>query len=253
QPFNRSPQWWLNYGARLKWTAAAVYQRMATSTGPDGKTYLYQHNAVAPDLFASVDYSEHRFLTGWAVDYKSILPEQYITDGNGVKIVNKRKLNTPAFMVYGKYTGKSLIVSAKALYGQNLTDHNLIGGYAITPDHNYIPYNTFTSFINLTYGVKHQFDLFAGYSANLGPDKTLPENSNFYGFGVDEANTSEEKMIGTMYRLTPSYSYNLPHWKIGVELEYTNAAWGKRAAEGSIIDLDRSDNQRVYAKLMYKF
>ncbi|MDP4277895.1 MAG: hypothetical protein Q8914_09730, partial [Bacteroidota bacterium] len=145
QPFNRSPQLLLNYGDRLKWTAAAVYQMMYTSTGPDGKTYLYQHNAVVPDLFASVDYSEHRFLTGLAVDYKSILPEQYITDGNGVKTVNKRKLNTPAFMVYGKYTGKSLIVSAKALYVQNLTDHILIGGYAITTDHNYIPYNTFTS------------------------------------------------------------------------------------------------------------
>jgi len=261
QPFNRSPQVRFDYQMKkVKLTAAAIYQMMYTSQGPDETTATktvgsssYQKNAIVPDLYVSIEYKKNNMLVGLGGDYKSIMPNRYYTK-NGIKHVNDKTLNTPALMVYGAYNKGNLSIKGKVLLGQNLTEHNLIGGYAITSDNNYIPYNTLTSFVHLNYGKIHQFGLLAGYSANLGPNHTLPLGSNFYGFGVTDANTSNEKMIGNMFRITPTYSYNIKNWRMGVELEYTNAAWGKRALEnGRILNLDRTENYRIYAILMYKF
>ena len=255
QPFNRSPQIRYDYQMNnVKLTAAAIYQMMYTSQGPEGGSSTYQKNAMLPDLYVSLEYKKNHLLVGLGGDYKSILPERYITDGTSVKHVNHNTLNTPAIMGYGVYTNGKLAIKAKAIFGQNLVEHSIIGGYAITPKNEYIPYNSFTSFIHFNYGTTHQLGLLLGYSANLGPSKTIIGNSNFYGFGVANANTSNVKMVGNMFRITPTYSYNIKNWRMGVELEYTNAAWGNRSAtNGEILHLDRTSNYRIYAILMYKF
>jgi hypothetical protein len=95
--------------------------------------------------------------------------------------------------------------------------------------------------------------LFGGYTKNFGPTKDLPVGSNFYGLGVDKANTASEKIISNIYRITPTYSYNYKNWKLGVELEYTNAGWGTRSATGSINETERVANNRIYAILQYTF
>jgi hypothetical protein len=250
QPFNRSPQVRFDYQMnKLKLTAAAIYQMMYASQGPEGPTSTYQKNAILPDLFVSLEYKKNNMLVGLGGDYKSILPTRYITDDNSIKHINHNTLRTPSIMVFGVLNSGKLTIKAKALFGQNLTEHNIIGGYSITPDNKYIPYNSFSSFIHFNYGTTHQFGLLAGFSANLGPSKTIPVGSNFYGLGVDGTN-----MVGNIFRITPTYSYNIKNWRMGVELEYTNAGWGKRSLEnGKILNLSRSDNYRIYAILMYKF
>jgi len=255
QPFNRSPQiQYNNYIGKLKLTGALVYQMMYTSTGPEGSSYYYQRNAIMPELFASAEINNSGFQFGLAADYKSILPERYITNNLGETAINKTLLSTPAGMVYGSYTKKMLSIKAKAIYGQNLTEQAVIGGYAITPDHEYIPFNTLTSFINVCYGKKHVAGLFAGYTANLGPDKDLPVNSKFYGFGVDKPNTANEMMVSDIFRITPTYSYNLKNWKVGLELEYTKAGWGRRSvSNGNIDKTESTENYRLAALLMYSF
>lgn len=255
QPFNRSPQiQYNNYLGKLKLTGAMVYQMMYTSSGPEGSSYYYQRNAIMPELFVSAEVNNSGLQLGVAVDYKSIMPERYITNNLGETAINKNLLSTPAGMIYGSYSKNLLAIKAKAIYGQNLTEHAVIGGYAITPEHDYIPFNTLTSFINVCYGKKHVAGLFAGYTSNLGPDKDLPANSKFYGFGVDKANTANEMIVSDIYRITPTYSYNLKNWKVGVELEYTNAWWGRRSSvNGSIDKTESTENYRVAALMMYSF
>lgn len=259
QPFNRSPQIRFNYKAnQLKFTAAAIYQMMYSSQGPDGASTSYQKNAILPELFVGLEYSKNNSFVGLGATYKSIMPNRYYTtkidELTSVKHVNHNTLNTPAMMVYGGTTQGKLTIKAKALVGQNLTEQSLIGGYAITPDNKYIPYNNLSSYVHFNYGKTHQLGLMLGYAANLGPAENLPAKSNFYGFGVANQNTPNEKMIGNLFRVTPTYSYNIKNWRMGVELEYTNAAWGQRSADdGKILHLDRSDNYRIYAILMYTF
>ncbi|MDD4922128.1 MAG: hypothetical protein PHS30_06580 [Bacteroidales bacterium] len=266
QPFNRSPQVRFNYQMNhIQLSAAAIYQMMYTSYGPDETTSStwntsvsstsFQKNAMIPDVFVGVEYKKDQLVIGLGGDYKTIMPSRYITEDN-IKRVNNHLLSTPAVMVYGGYTIGKLVIKAKALYGQNLTEHNIIGGYAISPDHKkYIPYNSLSSFIHFNYGKIHQLGLLTGFSANLGPSKTIPAGSNFYGCGIVGSNDPvNEKIIGNVFRLTPTYSYNIKNWRMGVELEYTNAAWGNRSPDnGKILNLDRSDNFRIYGVMMYKF
>jgi hypothetical protein len=261
QPFNRSPQIRYDYLVKnLKVTAAAIYEMHYTSVGPDlatpttnTSTYTYQRNALIPELYVGIESKTENLLVGLGGEYKSIMPNRYFTDGLGVKKVNTNVLRTPALMLYGSYTSGKLTVNAKGILGQNLTDLNFIGGYAITPDNKYIPYNNLSSFIQVNYGVKHQVGLFGGYTKNYGPSKDLPTGSNFYGLGVDKANTTTERMISDIYRITPTYSYNYKNWKLGVEYEFTNAAWGTRSANGAILNNERISNSRIYAILAYTF
>jgi len=261
QPYNRSPQIRYDYLIRsIKLTAAAMYQIQNASIGPDPlapatgvSSNIFQRNALVPELYVSIEKKSEHLLVGLGGEYKSIMPNRYFIDGSGVKQVNKNILRTPALMVYGTWTSKLWNISAKGILGQNLTEMFIIGGYAITPDNKYIANNSMTSFVQFNYGIKHQLGLFGGFSKNFGPSKDLPTGSNYYGLGVDKANTASEKIIGDVYRVTPTYSYNLKNWKLGVELEYTNAAWGVRSATGSIINTERVSNSRIYAILAYTF
>lgn len=261
QPYNRSPQIRYDYLIRsIKLTAAAIYQMQNASVGPDATvpatavaSNLYQRYAIVPELYVSIERKSEHLLVGLGGEYKSIMPNRYFIDGLGVKQINKNVLRTPALMLYGTWTSPKWNISAKSIVGQNLSEMFILGGYAITPDNKYIASNSTTSFVQINYGIKHQIGLFGGYSKNFGPSKDLPVGSNFYGVGVDKANTASEKIIGDVYRITPSYSYNLKNWKLGVELEYTNAAWGNRSITGSIINTDRVSNTRIYAILAYTF
>lgn len=260
QPFNRSPQVRYDYIIKnIKLSAAAIYQMMYTSHGPESMTSannvancMYQRNAMVPELYVSLESKSEHLLVGIGGEHKSIMPNRYYMDGL-VKRLNTNVLRTPAAMIYGSWNRGKLAINAKGIIGQNLTDLNFIGGYAITPNNKYIAYNTLTSYVDVNYGIKHQIGLFAGFTKNLGPSQDLPTGSNFYGFGVDKANTPSERMVSDIYRVTPTYSYNYKNWKLGVELEYTNAAWGARSATGVIVPSERVANSRIYAILAYTF
>jgi hypothetical protein len=262
QPFNRSPQVRYNYHFRdIQLSAAAIYQMIYSTQGPDEsdntKTTAssnYQRNAMVPDLFVSIEYKKSSWLVGLGLDYKSILPTRYITENSIVVRVNKKLLSTPAAMFYGVYAKNKWSVRSKVTYGQNLTEHSIIGGFAITPENKYVPFNSIASYLHLSYGKTHQIGLLLGYTEDLGASSTLTANSNFYGFGVANANiTGKEKLIGNIFRITPTYTYTYENWKFGAELEYTNAGWGSRSTEGKILKLDRAENYRLYAILSYTF
>lgn len=254
QPFNRSPQIRYDYmKGNLKWTAAGVWQMMYMSSGPSGSSVSYHRNALVPNLYASVEFKKDEWLGGLGLDYKCILPERYKLNGSGVTVINEKRLHTPTVVAYGLYKTPELLVQAKALLGQNLVDQNLIGGYAITPSHDYIPYNTLSSYVNMVSGKVHQVGMLAGYSSILGPATSLPAGSLFYGMGAENANLPSEKMTKALYRLSPSYSYNVGKWKVGAELEITAADWSVRQIDGGLNRYETTTNYRLYAIAMYKF
>jgi hypothetical protein len=213
----------------------------------------YHRNALIPNMYASVEYKENEWLGGIGLDYKCILPERQVPDGNAVMVINNKRLHTPTVTAYGLYKTPEILIQVKGLLGQNLTEHALIGGYAITPTHDYIPYNTLSSYVNVVAGKVHQVGMLAGYSSILGPARELPAGSSFYGLGAEGANTVSEKMVKALYRVSPSYSYNVGKWKVGVELEISPADWSTRQADGSLSRYETTTNYRLYGIAMYKF
>lgn len=237
-PFNRSPQMRYNYYYQdFTLTAAAIYQTMYKSAGPNGNSIQYQKNAVIPNMFLGIDYLHENLRFGLGGDYKAIKPistlPQLVHGFSGI--------------VYGEYKKDDFRVSAKALYGQNLSDHNIIGGYYIDRFNQYTKYNSFAAYTNICYGNLHKLSLLAGYSANLGAQDEIINNGDFYGFGI-----SNNKYIGDLYRISLGYTYNPDNWRIGVELEYHHVTWCEMAL-GQLVNPDRTDALRVGAAAVYFF
>ena len=251
QPFNRSPQIRYDYQLdKIQLTAAAIYQMMYATQGPDetaptknAASVSYQKNAMVPDLYVGLEYKKNKMLVGLGADYKSIMPTRYITDNNGMKHINHNLLSTPAAMIYGVYTDGDLTVKAKVLYGQNLTEHTIIGGFAITTPIRNI-FHTTVLLLLYTSITARPINLVCWpvFRPTWDPPKPFLWEVTFTVLAWSNANTNDEKIVGNLFRLTPTYSYNTGNWRMGVELEYTNAAWGKRSLNnGKILNLDHTE------------
>ncbi len=252
--FNRSPQIRLDYKAKdFVLTGTALYQLQYTSTGPEGKTNIYQRNANIPELYLGVSYKKNSFLAGVFADYLTLKPR---IQSNVETLTYKvdEHLNSFSYGAYAGYTHQLLSVSAKTILGQNLSDMCMLGGYGITqkdPVTGKQSYTNFThssSWLNISYGAKYKGNLFAGYTKNLGTEKALLENSAVYGEGLS---------MNNLYRLAGTFSYNLPKFSIGLEYELTNADYGDSGTfnweEGKYNATHGITNHRIVGVVCYNF
>lgn len=254
QPFNRSPQVrWDKHVGPLTVSLAGIWQMMYTSPGPDGSSFRYQRDAVMPEWYVGADWRVKGFLAGVGYDVKRIKPQRYHLDDAGIKRPSKAVLTSSSVMAFAQYVRPDWAVRLKSIKGGNLSEHTLIGGYAITPDNQLVNYNTLSNFFNLTVGNTHQLGFLIGNSINLGPTSDLVAGSRFYGTGVDAANTPNEQLIKTLNRRAYTYLYNHGAWRVGVELEKTMAHYATRQDNGHLGATTSVSNRRINAQLMYRF
>ncbi len=253
QVFNRSPQLRFTYTAAkgLDLIAAAVYQYDYSNTGPSGKTYQYQRDAIIPNLHGQVQYYTQNWVLGTAIDWKSIQPRTSTTGTTGT-FVTSEKLNTWAAMAYMKYSNEKFMVMAKSMYGQNMCESLLPSGYAVaslntlTGAETYTPLNHVYNWINLTYGDAWKVGIYAGYLKNLGT--TENPVGPFYGMPY----SSE---IDAMYKISPQLIYTYKNFMFGVELCLTTAAYGTTDYEnkGKVTNTENVSNFRNMISIAYKF
>ncbi|MGC3977395.1 MAG: hypothetical protein QM751_03690 [Paludibacteraceae bacterium] len=249
QPFNRSPQLKVKQSLleNFSLTAAATYQMQYMSQGPNGASVNYLKNAILPNLFISLENKSGNITSGLGLDTKTI------------KVSHQRHTSFAA-LAYGQYVDKKWQVKAKALYGQNLSDHLMIGGYGITgvdtkySESTYTNFNTFSSWVNVVYGSKLQVGIFGGLSQNLGTeDKLLSDVSGkftVYGYGVSIAN---QELLDRIYRVSPHISYNAGNIKLGLEYELTAGNYGTIREDGRINNSYEVTNHRLLATISYNF
>lgn len=254
QPFIRNPliQLWQNITPELKVLGAAIFQRDNASinplTGSPDPTPL--RLAKLPNLHIQLQYNNGNVVAGIAADYKKIRPRLLTPDGMNL---NEEYLGTTAFMGYLKYTSGKLTVRTKAIHGQNLTEHLLLSGYAVsaidpvTGVEKYTPYNHSFFWINPTYGKKYTFGVFAGYAINHG----TTENTN----GTVYALFNDMKDIEQMYRLAPSFTLTEGKFKACVEFEHTGVFFGTLDPNDRnlVKDTKRVENNRMLLTLYYFF
>ncbi len=227
QPFNRSPMLQISHRlGNFKVIGAAIFQSDYLSSGPDGKSNQYIKNSNIPNLHLQLQYKPGNFLLGAALDYKSIMPRtstESLINEDAV-FVTEEKVNTYALMGFFKYQSQKLELKAKAIYGQNLSESIMPGGYgvsaldSITGFEEYTPFNHVYTWGNIIYGNKTKFGLFAGYTKNLGAEH--PVVGDVYGMALD---------VDYIYRITPNISHTFNKLMLAVELEYTVAAYGDNA------------------------
>ena len=100
------------------------------------------------------------------------------------------------------------------------------------------------TWLNIVYGKKWKPGIFVGYAKNLGTSDELV-SEKLYGTG-----TNLDKLVTAGAELT----YNVPHWKFGVEYTLSSAWYGKLdKSDGKIIDTHSVSNNRIVAVAMFMF
>lgn len=248
QPFGRAPQVRYRYNATgVQITAAALWQSQYLSNGPDGKSNKYIKNSLVPEFYLGVDHKTNNLLVGAGVDVLSLVPRTQTTiDGKTYKV--DERVTSLSCEVHMKYTSSMWYVVAKSVFGSNLTHMSMLGGYGVksvdkvTGEQKYSPNRNTSSWMNVVYGKNWKVGVFAGYMKNLGTGDAV---TTMYGTG-----TNIDQLVSGSAEVT----YNLPHWKIGLEYNYTSASYGDlNHANGKIINTHSVGNNRIVASMLYMF
>ena len=271
QPFGRAPQirYRHNSGA-LQLQAAAVWQSQFKSHGPtadDGTgkgnaRNQYPHkNSNIPELALGIDYKANGWIVGVGIDMLSIVPRTKATvpdllsssteNATTTYKVDER-LTTVSYEAHVKYQKDKLFFAAKSTLGSNFTHTSMLGGYAVksqditTGEREYTPFRNSSNWINIVYGKKWKPGIFIGYIKNLGTadDMEMGDNKAIYGTG-----TNIDQLLSGTFELT----YNVPHWKIGAEYNYTSAWYGKNQKDGKVKDTHAVGNNRLVLSATYSF
>ncbi|RHJ78690.1 hypothetical protein [Parabacteroides sp. AM08-6] len=248
-PFNRSPMLRYRYtNKNVQLTAAAIWQLQYLSAGPNGKSEEYIKNSCIPEFYVGADYKDRNWITGIGMEVLSLKPRLQTTIGDQVYKVNER-VTSLSFEAHVRYTDSNWLVQAKTLLASNLTQACMLGGYGVTSvnartgEQEYTPFRHSMSWVNVVYGKKWKPGIFLGYLKNLGTGKSITGTT--YGVGLD---------VDQVFTTNLQLSYNLPHWKLGMEYSPSWAWYGdKEGDKGKITNTHSVANHRVLGVVMYMF
>lgn len=250
QPFSRSPQIRYRYlnDDGLQLTASAIWQQQYCSAGPDGKSYNYLKNSCVPELYVGADYKARNWQAGVGAEFMSLRPRLTSTLNGAVYKVNER-INSLSIEAHAKYAVNGWSASGKTVLANNLTQCSMLGGFAVTSldpktgECEYTPFRHSMTWLNLVYGSKWQPGIFVGYLKNLGTSK--PIHGQQYGVGLD---------VDQLFAANLQMSYNIPHWKLGLEFTPATAWYGSTDfSNGKVINTHSVTNYRLLAVMMYMF
>lgn len=276
QPFNRSPQvrFKQTLSSTLTFTAAALYEMQYCSQGPltvstSGASNIFMKNAIAPNLYIGLENKTSHWTTGVGIDFKTLKPE----------ITNKAEINSLSASAYLQYVKNKLQVKAKVIYGENLSDQLMLGGYGVskygtgadsTKVLSYTNFRNGSAWLNVVYGSKFQVGLLLGISKNIGTNSDLAINAKTkkfcnYGFGFYDSSDLnpnlkktdigflDQQVLDCLFRVAPVISYNLPNFKFGIEYDLTSAQYGNLQSNGLGLNPYSSNNHRIIASVSYIF
>lgn len=263
QPFSRAPQIRYRYNnGHLQLTGAAVWQSQYTSQGidPDNnakskKSHEYLKKGCIPELYAGIDYKSGALLIGAGIEMLSMAPRTQATGADGSIYKVDERITTLSYEAHMKYTSKKWYVAAKSVLGSNLTQASGLGGFGIkkvdirTGEQEYTPIRFTGSWVNAVYGAKWKTGIFVGYAKNLGTSDGLYTDGDgktqLYGTGTN---------LGQLLTTGAELTYNVPHWKFGMEYTLSTAWYGSvKPSDGKITDTHGVCNNRMVAVAMFIF
>ena len=133
QPFSRNPQIRIVHAVgRFSLVGALSSQRDFTS--PGGSNAL--RNSALPEINGQVQYqtpageSKTEFLAGIGAGYKELAPLLF-TEGSGGKFATDETVASYSFTAFAKMQAAKYTVKVQGVYGSNLYDLTMLGGYAV--------------------------------------------------------------------------------------------------------------------------
>ena len=255
QVFNRSPQ--LKYTQRFgnfRVVSAITYQGDYASMGPsiEGASADYFKNASFPEGNLRLEYLLNGNIFGIGSSFKVIQPRLETTGTDNEIYQSDELVSGSLIMTYLRIHSGKFTYKYRAMLGQNVYEHLLFGGYAVsdfepaTGKEEYTPYKHFYTWGNITYGKKLRVGLFGGFAKNMGTMKdilwTAPEPAFARGTDIDYG-----------YRIAPHIQYRMKNLNVGMEMEYTTVAYGTPENNGKVSGAEEISNLRVLLNAIYLF
>jgi len=249
---NRAPQ--LRYTRKFKnskLSFSLLSQMDFKSKGPDGNSVKYAQQSSIPEFNARFDTKLSNVIsTGLTVGYKTLMPLTV----NSLGVKTDEKIGSYYTNLWLGITGKKFKWNLQNIYGQNMCDFFMIGGYGVknvkaNGDYEYTnikTWNLVSDFFTTTGNVR--YGLNAGYSKNLGADDDLASNNgSFVGLYSLGSN------IDYLYQVAPRIEFLAGKVKIGGEIIYTAAAYGTTQADGTVANSDLVNSTRFLLHFKYAF
>lgn len=237
QPFSRNPQIrFVQKMENVELTLTAASQRDFASTGPAGTSSTYLRNSVIPILDVNLKYKSDNVVAGAGANFKSLTPQ--ISTINGYK--TDESVNSISTMAFAKFIVDDFTIKVEGVYGENLTDLLMLGGYAvksveaITAIEEYTGIKTLSAWTDISFGKKIKFGVFAGYTENLGSDDSIV--GPYYSRGNN---------IASVFRISPRIQYRMGNTQFAGEVEYTSAAYGTPDINGEVQNTTTVSNLRL--------
>jgi hypothetical protein len=255
-PISRNPQIRITQkmGA-IKLIGCLFTQRDFTSTGPDGPDSKYLRNSGIPNMHLQLQMGNNIPLVsgGAGIDYKTIVPELYMNNDNGIIGTGKKNsLSSLSYTGFLKIRTKYITLNSQIVYAANAYDIILLGGYAekrvidaATGLKEFSNLNTLSIWSDLqTTGKRLQFGLFSGYTQNMGAGGYI--EGPIYARGAD---------IQSILRFSPRIMYHRYPFEISLEGEYTAASYGTENgdSEGGVTNAKAVNNFRTLLSVKYIF
>ncbi len=247
QPFSRNPQIKFTQNiSSIYLSLTAASQLDFASYGPNGVNSSYLRNSVVPILNFTIKYVNPVMILGVSTTYMTLTPRIFSSDDYNADIPQKYSTNNSvsgiSAMGFAKFMVGDFIAKFEGIYGSNVTDLLMIGGYAVqsldatTGAEEYTGSNTLSLWTDLSYGKVLELGIFAGYTKNLG---TKANNVGIY--------YARGSNIDNVYRISPRIKYKMGNVKFGVELEYTSAGYGtpNENNKSKVEDVTNVGNMRV--------
>lgn len=247
QPFSRNPQVKLTLTEdNLKFILVAASQRDFTSNGPDGFSSAYLRNSVLPNLHGQVQFNSPELFGGIGVDFKRITPRIVTAKKNKTN----EAVNSLSFTGFTKINIDPVILKLQGVYGSNLADHVMLGGYAVksldtlSGFEEYTPLSCLSVWGEISTGKEIEVAVFAGYTKSLGAKDNIA--GSYYGRGTN---------IENVFRISPRIQFNSGKTRISTELEFTSAGYGtpNNSEKGKVEKVKNISNVRVLAAFYYFF
>lgn len=225
-------------------TASMQSDFKSVGPGPDGKPTRdmdYMRNAGAPSMNFTMKYKTESFVAGAGGDYKKLLPEETY---NGVR--SDETIESYAGNIFMKANYDDFTFKLQSIYGQNLPDVIMIGGYArkLENPRQFANINIFSVWSEISYGGDVKFCLLGSYTKNLGTD-VKADASQIFGMGAN---------VASAFRLAPSVIVKSGNVRLIGELEMTSADYGKYKNEYlEFEDIESYQNYRVSLVAFYHF
>ncbi len=268
QPFSRNPQ--IRAVQKFgKFSITEVIAAQRDFTSPGGSAAL--RNSAIPDMhlqfaFESINKeSGTEFLAGLGGGYKFLKPLLW-TEKAGKKYETNEMVPGLSATAYFKMKISKIGFKFQGIYGQNLFDQTMLGGYAIsrvkdtvTNAVEYTSLNVMSYWAEFqTFGKKVQFGIWGGYSQNLGSLDTIYAYTNNVGGTLATARGND---IHHVWRVSPRVVFIAGRFNFALEAEYTNAAYAvkddlgvlQRNHKGLITDYENLANLRAVFSVICNF